>query len=162
IKEIASARGLPVLQPERLRDAAFEDALGALAPDLIVVAAYGKILPPAILALPPRGCLNVHASLLPRHRGAPPIQWDILADDQVAGDNIMVMNETMAAGDILLRRETPIAADETGGSLTERLARLGADAVGEALDGLARGTLHAVPQQPAEVTFAPRIERAHC
>jgi len=162
IKEMASARGLPVLQPERLRDVAFESALRALAPDLIVVAAYGKILPPAILALPPRGCLNVHASLLPRHRGAAPIQWAILAGDRVTGVTIMVMNETMDAGDILLRKETPIAADDTGGTLTDRLARLGAAAIHEALDGLARGTLHPVPQQTAEVTFAPRIERSHC
>jgi methionyl-tRNA formyltransferase len=162
IKEMASARGLPVLQPERLRDASFESALRALAPDLIVVAAYGKILPPAILALPSRGCLNVHASLLPRHRGAAPIQWAILAGDRVTGVTIMVMNETMDAGDILLRKETPITADDTGGTLTDRLARLGADAIDEALDGLARGTLHAVPQEAAEVTFAPRIERTHC
>jgi len=162
IKEMASARGLPVLQPERLRDVSFESALRALAPDLIVVAAYGKILPPAILALPPRGCLNVHASLLPRHRGAAPIQWAILAGDRVTGVTIMMMNEMMDAGDILLRKETPIAADDTGGTLTDRLARLGAAAIDEALDGLARGTLHAIPQQAAEVTFAPRIERAHC
>ena len=162
IKEIAIARGLPVLQPERLRDASFASALRALAPDLIVVAAYGKILPPAILAIPPRGCLNVHASLLPRHRGAAPIPWAILAGDTVTGVTVMVMNEEMDAGDILLRRETPIAADDTGGTLADRLAHLGAGAIGEALDGLARGTLRAIPQPADEATFAPRIERDQC
>ena len=162
IKEIAIARGLPVLQPERLRDASFASALRALAPDLIVVAAYGKILPPAILAIPPRGCLNVHASLLPRHRGAAPIPRAILAGDTVTGVTVMVMNEEMDAGDILLCRETPIAADDTGGTLADRLAHLGAGAIGEALDGLARGTLRAIPQPAGEATFAPRIERDQC
>ena len=162
IKEIAIARGLPVLQPERLRDASFASALRALAPDLIVVAAYGKILPPAILAIPPRGCLNVHASLLPRHRGAAPIPRAILAGDTVTGVTVMVMNEEMDAGDILMRRETPIAADDTGGTLADRLAHLGAGAIGEALDGLARGTLRAIPQPAGEATFAPRIERDQC
>jgi len=162
IKEIAIARGLPVLQPERLRDASFASALRALAPDLIVVAAYGKILPPAILAIPPRGCLNVHASLLPRHRGAAPIPRAILAGDTVTGVTVMVMNEEMDAGDILLRRETLIAADDTGGTLADRLAHLGAGAIGEALDGLARGTLRAIPQPADEATFAPRIERDQC
>ena len=162
IKEIAIARGLPVLQPERLRDASFASALRALAPDLIVVAAYGKILPPAILAIPPRGCLNVHASLLPRHRGAAPIPRAILAGDTVTGVTVMVMNEEMDAGDILLRKETPIAADDTGGTLADRLAHLGAGAIGEALDGLARGTLRAIPQPADEATFAPRIERDQC
>ena len=162
IKEMAIARGLPVLQPERLRDASFASALRALAPDLIVVAAYGKILPPAILAIPPRGCLNVHASLLPRHRGAAPIPWAILAGDTVTGVTVMVMNEEMDAGDILLRRETLIAADDTGGTLADRLAHLGAGAIGEALDGLARGTLRAIPQPADEATFAPRIERDQC
>ena len=162
IKEIAIARGLPVLQPERLRDASFASALRALAPDLIVVAAYGKILPPAILAIPPRGCLNVHASLLPRHRGAAPIPRAILAGDTVTGVTVMVMNEEMDAGDILLRKEIPIAADDTGGTLADRLAHLGAGAIGEALDGLARGTLRAIPQPADEATFAPRIERDQC
>ena len=162
VKRLAVARGLPVLQPERLRDPAFQDALRALAPDLVVVAAYGKILPRALLDLPPHGCINVHASLLPRHRGAAPIAWSILAGDAVTGVTIMVMNEEMDAGDVLLQRQTPIAPDDTGGSLGERLARLGATALGEAIDGLEAGTLRAVPQPTAGVTLAPRIERAHC
>ena len=162
VKRLAEANRLPVLQPERLRDAAFQDALRALAPDLVVVAAYGKILPRAVLDLPPRGCINVHASLLPRHRGAAPIAWSILAGDAVTGVTIMAMTEEMDAGDILLQRETPIAPDDTGGTLGERLARLGAAAIGEAIDGLQAGTLRPVPQPAAGVTFAPRIEREHC
>ena len=162
VKRLAEARGLPVLQPDRLRDAAFHGTLRALAPDLVVVAAYGKILPRAVLDLPPRGCINVHASLLPRHRGAAPIAWSILTGDAVTGVTIMAMSEEMDAGDILLQRETPIAPDDTAGTLGERLARLGAAAVGEAIDGLKAGTLRPVPQPAAGITFAPRIEREQC
>jgi methionyl-tRNA formyltransferase len=162
VKQIATAHGIPVLQPERARDPGFLDSLRALAPDVIVVAAYGKILPRAILDLPPHGCVNVHASLLPRHRGAAPIQWSILAGDPVTGITIMAMNEEMDAGDILLQRETAIAPDETGGTLTERLSSLGATALVEALDALKAGALTPRPQPAAGVTFAPRIEREHC
>ena len=158
VKRLAEQRGIPVLQPERLRDPAFQEALARLAPDVIVVAAYGRILPRTILDLPPRGCINVHASLLPRHRGAAPIAWAILAGDQVTGVTIMVMNEEMDAGDILLQRSTPIGADDTTGRLGERLARLGAETIGEALDGLRAGSLRATPQPGTGITFAPRIE----
>jgi methionyl-tRNA formyltransferase len=162
VKRLALQRGLPVLQPERLRDTAFQDAIRALAPDVVVVAAYGKILPREILDLPPRGCVNVHASLLPRHRGAAPIPWAIMAGDRVSGVSIMMMNEAMDAGDVLLQRETAIAPDETGGSLAARLARMGAEAIGAALDGLRDGTLRPSPQPATGITFAPRIEREHC
>lgn len=162
VKRLAVARGVPVLQPEKVRDAAFLDALRALSPDLIVVAAYGRILPRSVLELPPHGCINVHASLLPRHRGAAPVTWAILAGDAVTGVTIMAMNEEMDAGDVLLTRETPIRPDDTGGALTERLSQLGARAIGEAIDGLRAGTLRPVPQPPVGITFAPRIERAQC
>jgi methionyl-tRNA formyltransferase len=162
VKELALRHRLRVLQPERLKDPAFQDALRALAPELIVVAAYGKILPPSILDLPADGCINVHASCLPRHRGAAPIAWAILAGDAITGVTIMAMNEEMDAGDILLQREMPIEPDDTGGSLGERLARLGATAIGEAIDGLRAGTVRPLPQPQAGVTFAPRIEREHC
>ena len=158
VKQLAERHGLPLLQPERVRDPAFQDALRALAPDLIVVAAYGRILPRAVLELPPHGCINVHASLLPRHRGAAPIARAILAGDTVTGVTIMAMNEEMDAGDMLLRRETPILADDTGGSLGERLARIGAEAIGAAIDGLQAGTLRPTPQPTSGITFAPRIE----
>jgi len=161
VKRVAAGHGLPVLQPERVRDAAFLDALRGLAPDLIVVAAYGKILPRAVLDLPPRGCINVHASLLPRHRGAAPVVWTILAGDAITGVTIMEMNEEMDAGDVLLQRETAVRPDDTGGTLLERLATLGASAIGEAIDGLRAGTLRPTPQPASGVSFAPRIEREH-
>src|SRR4029078_10703591 len=141
---------------------AAQDALRALAPDLIVVAAYGKILPPAILALPPHGCINVHGSLLPRPRGAAPITWAIMKGDATTGVTIMAMNEGMDEGDMLLVRDTAIGGAETGGELRERLARLGAQALGEAIDGLKEGRITPTPQPATGVTLAPRIEREHC
>ena len=158
-KRLALARGVPVLQPERLRDPAFQQQLRELAPDLIVVAAYGKILPRPVLDIPPHGSINVHASLLPRHRGAAPIQWAILAGDHVTGVTIMVMNEEMDAGDVLLQRQTPITDDDTAGTVGDRLADLGAAALAEAVDGLEQGTLRPRPQPTEGVTLAPRIER---
>ncbi len=160
VKELATARGVPVLQPERVRDPAFLERLRGLAPDLIVVAAYGRILPRTVLDLPPRGCINVHASLLPRHRGAAPIAHAIMAGDAATGVCIMAMSEEMDAGDVLLARATPIGPDDTTGTLTDRLAGLGATALGEAIDGIRAGTLHATPQPTTGITFAPRIERA--
>jgi methionyl-tRNA formyltransferase len=159
VKALALERGLPVLQPERVRDPGLVDALRALAPDLVVVAAYGRILPRALLDLPPRGCINVHGSILPRHRGAAPIAHAIMAGDVETGVSIMEMTEEMDAGDVLLVRRTPIASDDTTGTLGERLAALGAAAVGEAIDGIRAGTLRAQPQPPEGVTFAPKIER---
>jgi methionyl-tRNA formyltransferase len=161
VKRLAAQHGVPVLQPERVRDAAFLDALRGLAPDLIVVAAYGRILPRAVLDLPRRGCINVHASLLPRHRGAAPVAWTILSGDARTGVTIMAMNEEMDAGDVLLQRETAVRPDDTAGTLLDRLAGLGASAIGEAIDGLQAGTLRPTPQPATGVTFAPRIEREH-
>jgi methionyl-tRNA formyltransferase len=161
VKRVAMAHAVPVVQPERVRDPAFLAELGALAPDVVVVAAYGRILPPSVLDLPRHGCVNVHASLLPRHRGAAPIAWAILAGDRVTGITIMAMNEEMDAGDILLQREIPIGPDETGGSLAEKLAQLGASALVDALDGLQAGTLTPRPQPAEGISFAPRIEREH-
>jgi methionyl-tRNA formyltransferase len=160
VKELAVRRGLPVLQPERIRDPGFLAALRDLQPDLIVVAAYGRILPRSVLDLPPRGCINVHASVLPRHRGAAPIAHAILAGDATTGVSIMAMSEEMDAGDVLLVRETPILPTDTTGTLTDRLAVLGAAALGDAIDALHAGTLRPTPQSAEGVTFAPRIERA--
>lgn len=161
VKTLALAHGVPVLQPTKVRTPDFFEALRALDPDLVVVAAYGRILPRAILELPPRGCVNVHASILPRHRGAAPIQHAILAGDAETGITIMAMSEEMDAGDTYLVRRTPIAPDDTGGTLTERLSRLGAESLMDALAGLAAGTLRPVPQPTEGITFAPRIEREH-
>ena len=159
VKTLALAHGLAVLQPERVRDPSFLDALRALAPDLVVVAAYGRILPRTILDLPPQGCINVHASILPRHRGAAPIAHAIMAGDQVTGVSIMVMTEEMDAGDVLLVRETAVRADDTTATLTDRLALLGEAAIGAAIDGLKTGALRRMPQPADGITLAPRIER---
>lgn len=159
VKEVALRHGIPVLQPEKVRTPEFADALRAFAPDVIVVAAYGRILPRHILDLPPHGCINVHASLLPRHRGAAPIAHAILAGDTVTGVTIMAMAEEMDAGDMLLARETPIGPNDTTGTLTARLSELGATAIGDAIDGLHAGSIRPVPQPADGVTFAPRVER---
>lgn len=160
VKLAAQAARVPILQPTKVRTPEFLDALRAWQPDLIVVAAYGRILPATVLDLPPLGCINVHASLLPRYRGAAPIQWSILNGDVETGITIMQMSEEMDAGDILLQRATPIAPTETYGELQARLAGLGAQVLLEALDGLRRGTLKPVPQDPAQVSMAPMIHKA--
>ncbi len=159
IKEVALAAGVPVLQPDKLGAPECIEALSAWAPELILVAAYGKILPKVILDLPAYGCINVHASLLPRYRGAAPIQWAILRGEERTGVTIMRMNERMDAGDILLQRETRIGADETYGELQTRLAEIGAGALMEAMAQLHAGTLRAQPQDEAAMTLAPMIAK---
>jgi methionyl-tRNA formyltransferase len=160
-KRLAERHGIPVLQPERIRDGVFHDTLRALAPDLGVVVAYGRILPRSLLDLPAQGCINVHASLLPRHRGAAPVQWSLMAGDDVTGITIMRMSEELDAGDILLQRPLPIRPDHTGGTLLGELSQLGAAALRDAIEALKEGRLVPQPQPPAGVTFAPRIERQH-
>jgi methionyl-tRNA formyltransferase len=159
VKAVAQGRGIAVLQPTKLRPPEFLEALRAWRPDLIIVAAYGRILPPPILELPPLGCINVHASLLPRYRGAGPIQWAILRGETSTGVTIMRMNERMDEGDVLLQRATPIGEQETHGELEPRLARLGAETLQEALALLQRGALHATPQVHADATYAPLITK---
>ena len=160
VQHAAIAHGLPVLQPATLRNAAIQEASARHAPDLIVVAAYGKLLPPEILDLPPHGCINVHASLLPRHRGAAPVQWAILAGDTATGVTIMQMNAEMDAGDIITQRQIPIDATDTTDLLTERLARLGASALEETIGSLKKATVRPQPQDPSRVTLAPRVNKS--
>jgi methionyl-tRNA formyltransferase len=150
---------VPVHQPATLRDPHVHTELERLTPDLIVVAAYGKLLPRPILDLPAHGCINVHASLLPRHRGAAPIQSALLAGDRSTGVTIMQMNEGMDEGDILLQRPVPIEAIDTSESLGERLARVGAAALLEAIAGIKGGTLTPRRQDSAAATYAPRITK---
>lgn len=160
IKRIALEEDLPILQPERPRGPEFEQALRDLAPDLSVVVAYGHILPRSVIELPPLGTLNVHASLLPRWRGAAPIQAAILAGDSETGVCVMRMVERMDAGPVLLRVTTPVADDETAGELYVRLSELGALALVEALTLMSLGGAHPEAQDESLATYAPKITRA--
>ncbi len=159
VKRLALEAGLPVQQPRSLRDPAARAALAALAPDVIVVAAYGLILPPDVLALPPKGCINVHGSLLPRHRGAAPIPAAILAGDSHTGVSIMLMDAGVDTGPVLSRASVPIAPDDTTGSLTARLAMLGAELLIETLPRWVAGAITPEPQPAEGATLAPRIEK---
>jgi methionyl-tRNA formyltransferase len=159
VKALAARHGIAVAQPTKLKSGEFPDQLAAWRPDLAVVAAYGRILPLPILATPRLGCINVHASLLPRHRGAAPVQWAVLDGDAETGVTIMRMNERMDEGDILLQRATPIGPDETAGALQARLAVLGAAALMDALAALHAGTLTATPQDHTRATLAPMIRK---
>ena len=159
VKRVAEAAGIPVLQPRKLRDAAAEEEVRALAPDVIVVMAYGQILSRAVLDLPRLACLNLHASLLPRHRGAAPIQAAIAAGDRETGITVMYMAEGLDTGDILLAHPLPILPNETGGSLHDRLAELAPDALAEALALLAAGKAPRIPQDNALATYAGRLQR---
>lgn len=160
IKEIALAQNLPVQQPEKLRSAAALDDLRALAPDLMVVAAYGQILPKSVLETPRFGCLNLHASLLPRHRGASPIHAAILAGDRETGITVMYMDEGLDTGDILLSQKLAIGPDETTGELHDRLADLAAPCLLEALDLLETGKAPRIPQDNAFATYAAKLKKA--
>ena len=160
VKRLAERRGIAVAQPVKVKTEALPTLLRSWAPDLAVVAAYGRILPRAVLDLPRFGCINVHASLLPKYRGAAPIQWALLRGEPTTGVTIMRMSEGMDEGDMLLQRATPIAPDETYGTLQPRLAALGAAALMDALAALHAGTLRATPQDSAAATYAPMIRKA--
>lgn len=159
VKELALSRGVPVYQPEKLRDGTALTLLKELAPELIVVVAYGRLLPKEILDLPEYGCVNVHASLLPKLRGAAPIQWSVINGDEKTGVTIMFMAEGLDTGDIILTRETGIGVDETSGELFERLAPLGADALSEALRLIKSGKAVREKQDGALATYAPMIDK---
>ena len=159
VKILATSRGISVFQPAKLRVPGVLEQLRAWHPDLIIVAAYGKILPKAILDLPPLGCINVHASLLPKYRGAGPIQWAIAQGETETGITIMRISERMDSGDIFLQKAIPIAPYDTGGSLHDKLAQLGAEVLSEALDLLKQKQLVARPQNEADATYAPLIKK---
>jgi methionyl-tRNA formyltransferase len=159
IKAAAAGSNVPVLQPKRIRAEDAVAAIRASAPEIIVVMAYGQILPPAVLEIPPIACLNLHASLLPRHRGAAPIQAAIMAGDRETGISVMYMDEGLDTGDVLLRKRIGIAADETGGSLHDRIAEIAPAALGEALAALRDATAPRTPQENALATYAAKLER---
>jgi methionyl-tRNA formyltransferase len=159
VKQLALQLGLPLLQPQKLREPEAMSQLAAWKPDLIVVAAFGQILRPAVLDLPPHGCVNVHGSLLPRHRGAAPILAAILAGDSEAGVTIMRMAPGIDTGPMLAKGATPIAPDDTTATLAERLAILGAELLVETLPAYLAGTLIPQPQDEALTTYAPQLEK---
>jgi methionyl-tRNA formyltransferase len=157
VKAVAVGRGLPVLQPEQLREPGWPERLAALAPDAAVVVAFGQILPPRVLEVPTRGSINVHASLLPRYRGAAPIAWAIMRGERETGLTTFRMDAGMDTGPILLQRATPIDPEETAGELAARLAPLGAGLLVETLDRL--DDLTPLPQDHALATPAPRLRK---
>ena len=159
VKEYALSVGLDVYQPVTLRDEAALELVKGLAPELTVVAAYGKLLPEAILEVPPLGSINVHSSLLPKYRGAAPINWAILNGEETTGVSIMYMAKALDAGDVILQKSTPIGPDEDAPALTARLAQLGAEALSETVTALAAGTADRTPQNEAEMTYAPMLGR---
>ena len=158
-KIVAEQFGIPVLQPSGIRTEEFLNELAALNPDLICVAAYGKILPKAVLELPRFGCLNVHASLLPKYRGAAPVNWAIVRGEKVTGITIMQMDEGMDTGDILLKREMPIDYDDTGETLTEKLSLAGAELLLQAIAELKKGYLQPLKQDETAATYAPMLKK---
>jgi methionyl-tRNA formyltransferase len=159
VKSLALQLGLPVLQPERVRDEKFIAELRVMQTDLIVVVAYGQILPPAILDLPRHGCLNVHASLLPKYRGAAPIQWAIANGDAETGVTIMKMDAGLDTGDILATRCTPIQPEDNSATLHDRLAQLGAALLAQTIPGYVAGKIQPVPQPAAGASYAAKIKK---
>ena len=159
VKLLALERGLPVLQPPKVRGTDFADQLRALAPDVAVVTAYGKILPPDVLAAPRLGCVNVHASLLPRFRGAAPIQWAIALGDEKTGVCLMQMDAGMDTGPVLARAEVPIRPTDTAQTLHDVLAKVGGELLRAHLPAFLAGTLRPVPQPAEGVVMAPMIRK---
>ena len=159
VKVRALAHGIQVHQPVSLRDAQTIQIIRELAPDVIVVAAYGKILPTGILGIPTFGCINVHASLLPKYRGAAPIQWSVINGDQETGVTIMQMAAGLDTGDILLQKKISIERSDTAESMFEKLSALGAEMICEALDALSSGEISPCPQDDEKATYAPMLSK---
>ena len=160
VKEAAQRLAIPVLQPDSLRSKPAQDQLTELQPDVIVVAAYGKLLPPQVLELPPHGCLNLHPSLLPRHRGPSPVATAILEGDETTGVSLMLLDEGMDTGPLIAQREHTLTGEETSGELTDRLFDVGAELLAETIGPWARGELQAHPQDNALATVTRKLERA--
>jgi len=158
-KKFVEKESIPIFQPKQLRDPLFLEKLRALRPDVIVTMSYGKILPRELLELPSIACLNIHTSLLPRHRGATPIQASILTGDEETGVTVMYMAEGLDTGDILLQKKIPLAPHETAGSLTERLATLASEAILEAVTLLEKGKAPRTPQPTEGITLTHQITR---
>lgn len=159
VKRLAAARGIRVLQPANLKDAGVHEEIRLFGADVIITAAFGLILPQGALDIAPRGAINVHASLLPRWRGAAPVQWALLAGDEVTGVSIMLMDAGLDTGPVLLQEKIPVSNKDTAGTLTDRLAELGGRLVVRAMDALEAGELRPVPQPVEGVTYAPKPDK---
>lgn len=159
VKRVAQEEGIPVLQPERARGEEFVEQLRVLEPEISVVVAYGQILRPEVLELPPRGSINIHASLLPELRGAGPIQWAVIRGLEITGVTIMRMEAGLDSGPMLFRVDQPIRPDESAAELSVRLSEIGAEALVETLALMQAGTLVEVPQQHELATYAPKLDR---
>ena len=158
VKVLAKQRGLTVLQPNGIRSDEFASTIMSYVPELIIVVAYGKIIPPALLKIPRYGCVNVHASLLPKYRGAAPIQWSIIRGEEKTGVTTMQMDEGLDTGDILEMAEAPIAHDDTAATLGTRLSVMGADLLMATIDGITAGSVRPIPQQGA-ASYAPVLKK---
>ena len=160
VKEVALAHNLPVFQPEHFRDTETVEQLRALQPDVIAVVAYGRILPQSVLDIPPKGCINIHASLLPAYRGSAPYQWAVLDGLQETGVTAMYLCREMDAGDIISCSKTPIGENETAGQLLERLAVLGAELLDKTLVDIANNRVQRTPQDADKATYAPMLDKS--
>jgi len=159
IKSLALARNLAIFQPEKIRDPVSLEVLQSFRPELFVVVAYGQILSSSVLSIPPRGCVNVHASLLPQYRGAAPITWAILNGETRTGVSTMFLDVGMDTGPILLTAETSIEREDTAGTLHDRLSLMGADLLRQTLDGLEKGRINPHSQDHSQATYAPKIDK---
>ena len=159
-KVLAMEHNILVLQPDKIKNQEFYDQLQYLKPDLICVTAYGKILPKEILELPPHGCINVHASLLPKYRGAAPINWSIVRGEAITGITTMLMDEGMDTGDMLLKQELKIYEDDNAGTISEKLSQLGGDLLIQTIIGLKDGNLKPIKQDESQATYAPMLKKS--
>ena len=159
VKELALQHGLIIFQPEKVKEEAFQEKIKILQPELFVVVAYGQILTNSLLKIPIHGAVNVHASLLPKYRGAAPIPWAILKGDEVTGVTTIMMDEGMDTGDILLQTETPIGEEETSETLHDRLALLGAKLLLETVSRMKAGNVRPIPQDHLKTTYAPPLKK---
>ena len=162
VKEVAISAGLPVYQPENFRDEETVEQLRALQPDVVAVVAYGRILPQSVLDIPPKGCINIHASVLPEYRGSAPYQWAVLDGREESGVTAMYLCREMDAGDIIDIAKTPIGPNETAGELLDRLAVLGADLLSKTMSRMAEGEVERIPQDATKATYAPMLDKTMC
>ncbi len=162
VKEVALAAGIPVFQPENFRDEESVEQLRALRPDVCAVVAYGQILPQKVLDVPVRGCINIHASILPQYRGSAPYQWAVLDGLKETGVSAMYLCRKMDAGDVIEVSKTPIGPDETAGELLDRLAVLGAELLSKTLSRFAAGEVSATAQDESLVSYAPMLDKSMC